>query len=158
MGITVICVGKIKEPYLKGGLAEYQKRLGRFCALKITEVPDLKIPDGASAAQKEQIRQREGREILRKIKKGDYVIALCIEGEAQTSERFAQTMARITDASRDIAFIIGGSLGLSDEVKTAADRSFSLSGMTFPHQLARLILLEQLYRAFKINAKETYHK
>lgn len=159
MKINLITVGKIKENYLKDAIAEYAKRLSRFAKLNIIEVPDLKIKDGASEKEEEMVILGEGELIEKHINKSSYVIALCIEGKKQSSEAFAETIkdAAIKGGS-DITFIIGGSLGLADFIKKRADFLLSFSDMTFPHQLMRVILLEQIYRAYKINANEVYHK
>ncbi len=157
--ITVIGVGRIKEKYFSDAIAEYEKRLSRYCTLKIVEVADEKTPDGASAAEEEQIKKKEGERILSHIKDGEYVIALAIEGEMLDSVGFAKRIESLgIKGESDIVFVIGGSLGLSKEVISRADWSLSFSKMTFPHQLMRVILLEQIYRSFKINHGEPYHK
>jgi len=159
MKIKIIVTGKLKEKYLKDGIAEYTKRLSRFCDLTITELPDEKIPDNASAAQEKGILQKEGERILKCVSPQDFVVPLCVEGKQLSSEELAGTIEKVTTSgTNSIAFIIGGSLGLSDEVKRAGHLKLSFSKMTFPHQLMRLCLIEQIYRAFKINANETYHK
>lgn len=159
MKIKIICVGKLKEKYLKDGIAEYVKRLGRFASVDIIELADEKIPDNASPAEYEKIKLSEGGKILAKIANNEYVVSLCIEGENLSSEEFAQKISHITlKGNSTVDFIIGGSLGLCDKVKARSDFKLSFSKMTFPHQLMRLILCEQIYRAFKINANEQYHK
>ena len=159
MKINIICVGKLKEKYLRDGIDEYSKRISRFADIRITELDDEKIPDRASPAIEEKIKNTEGEKILSKIANDDYAIALCVEGKQLSSEKFAKKLSDIMlDGKSTIDFIIGGSLGLSDEVKKRSDFRLSFSEMTFPHQLMRLILTEQIYRAFKINANEQYHK
>lgn len=142
--ITIVAVGKIKESFYREAVAEYQKRLSRFAKVEIRE-----IAEGVSL-------QAEGVEILRACK--GYTVALAVEGEKLSSERLATKIKTCTDAGKDITFIIGSSCGLSDEVKNVADYKLSFSDMTFPHQLMRVILCEQIYRAFMINAGSTYHK
>lgn len=159
MKIKIIVTGKLKEKYLKDGIAEYEKRLSRFCDLKIIELPDEKIPDNASPAQEKAILEKEGERVLKQLSSSDFVIPLCVEGKLLSSEELADTIEKTTTAgTNSIAFIIGGSLGLSDEVKRVGNLKLSFSKMTFPHQLMRLCLIEQIYRAFKINNNETYHK
>ena len=159
MKIKIIVTGKLKEKYLKNGIAEYEKRLSRFCDLKIIELPDEKIPDNASPAQEKAILEKEGERVLKQLSPSDFVIPLCVEGKFLSSEELAETIEKTTTSgTNSIAFIIGGSLGLSDEVKRMGNLKLSFSKMTFPHQLMRLILTEQIYRAFKINSNESYHK
>ena len=158
MKITVICVGKIKEKYFTAAIDEYSKRLSRFAKLEIIEIKDEKIPDNASLKEEIQIKEKEGKGILSAIKDGAYVAALCIEGKEHASEELAAKIEKISMSSSHIVFIIGGSLGLSDEVKNRADIKLSFGKMTLPHQLMRVVLLEQIYRCFKINNNETYHK
>ena len=159
MNITVIAVGKIKEKYYTDAVKEYAKRLGRYCRLHILEVADEQTPDGAGQALEDQIRQKEGQRILKNLKEDSYVIALAIQGKKLSSEVFADKMEQLAISGRShITFIIGGSLGLSPEVLKRADYLLSFSDMTFPHQLMRVILLEQIYRAERINRKEPYHK
>lgn len=159
MKIRIICVGKIKEKYLKDGIAEYAKRLGRFCNLEICELPDIKIPENASEAECSALVKKEGEYIQSKISKDGYVVSLCVEGKQMSSTKLASKMSEVVLGGKStIDFIIGGSLGLSDEVKKRSDLRLSFSEMTFPHQLMRLVLLEQIYRTFKINANEEYHK
>ncbi len=159
MRIRIICVGKLKEKYLTDGIAEYCKRLGRFAKVEIVELSDEKIPDNPSDAICVRIVNTEGDKILSKIGKDEYVIALCVEGKLMSSEELAEKLASVTLAGHNtVTFIIGGSLGLSENVKGRADLRLSFSKMTFPHQLMRLILTEQIYRGFKINANEQYHK
>lgn len=157
MNINIICVGKIKEKFFTAAIDEYSKRLSRFVKFNITEVPDEKIPDNASEKEEERIKEKEGKAILSKIK-DSYVIAMCIEGTEMSSEALAAKIEEISMRASNIAFIIGGSLGLSDEVKSRADMRLSFGKITLPHQLMRVVLAEQIYRAFKINRNESYHK
>lgn len=157
MNIDIIAAGKIKESYFKDALKEYSMRLSRFVKLNIIEIADEKIPDGASDKVLEQIKEKEGVRILSKIKDG-YVIAMCIEGTELGSEELAQKLSGIYQTSSRITFIIGGSLGLSDAVKKRADLRLSFGKPTYPHQLMRVILAEQIYRAHKIMNNEAYHK
>jgi 23S rRNA (pseudouridine1915-N3)-methyltransferase len=157
--IHIISVGKLKEKYLMQGIAEYTKRLSSYAKIDIIEVPDEKAPEHLSEQEIEQIKQREGERILAKIPDDAYVIALAIEGKMKSSEQFAASLDKLaTYGKSKIVFIIGGSLGLSKQVMQRADEALSFSKMTFPHQLMRLILLEQIYRAFRINRGEPYHK
>lgn len=159
MQITVVSVGKLKEKYLKEGIEEYSKRLSAYCKLQLVEVNDEKAPEELSAAEMEQVKRKEGERILAQLKPDQYVIALAIEGQMWTSEKLSAEMDRLAlHGKSQVAFVIGGSLGLGDEVLKRADVHLSFSRMTFPHQLVRLILLEQVYRAFKINRGEPYHK
>ena len=158
MNINVICVGKIKEDYFIKAAAEFEKRLSRFCNFNVISIADKPIPDNASLAECAAILKKEGDEILKKIGRSDTVIAMCIEGMQLASEELAKKIQGYTMQSSTIDFVIGGSLGLSDDVKKRADFKLSMSKMTFPHRIARLMLEEQIYRAFKINANETYHK
>mgnify|MGYP001032939683 CR=1 FL=1 len=159
MKITLITVGKIKEKYLEQAIAEYAKRLGRYCKLEIIQVTDEKTPDGASEAQERQIKEKEGSRILAQIKDGAYVIALAVQGTMLSSEQLASKLNKLgVDGQSQIVLIIGGSLGLSDEVLKRADYHLSFSPMTFPHQLMRVILLEQIYRSYRIISGEPYHK
>lgn len=159
MTITVICVGKIKENYMKEAIKEYSKRLSRYCRLAIAELPDEQTPEGASPALEAQIKEREGQRILKAIKEDSYVIALAIEGQKLTSEKFACTIEKLAIQGKShVTFIIGGSLGLAPEVLKRADYLLSFSDMTFPHQLMRVILLEQVYRSYRIIHHEPYHK
>ncbi|HIX51978.1 MAG TPA: 23S rRNA (pseudouridine(1915)-N(3))-methyltransferase RlmH [Candidatus Lachnoclostridium stercoripullorum] len=159
MRITVVAVGKLKEKFYEQAVAEYAKRLGRYCRLEILQVADEKTPDGASEAAERQIREKEGKRILAQIKDGAYVIALAIEGQMLTSEGLAEKLGRLgVEGNGHLVFVIGGSLGLSDEVMRRADYALSFSRMTFPHQLMRVVLLEQIYRGFRILNGEPYHK
>ena len=157
--IKIICVGKLKEKYLTDGIAEYSKRIGRFAKVEITELADEKIPDNPSDAICEKILNTEGDKILSKLGKDEYVIALCVEGKLLSSEELADKIANVTlMGNNTVTFIIGGSLGLAECVKDRADFKLSFSRMTFPHQLMRVVLAEQIYRAFKIINNESYHK
>lgn len=159
MKITILSVGRIKEKYLKDGIAEYSKRLSRYCRLEITEVPDEKTPDGASPAVEAQIRKTEGERLLRFIRDSDYVIALAIDGRMLDSIELSRQIERLgVQGNSSIVFVIGGSLGLSEEILRRADYRLSFSRMTFPHQLMRMILLEQIYRSYRIMNGEPYHK
>lgn len=158
MNISIICAGRIKEKYFTAAIDEYKKRLGRFVKLDVIEIPDEKIPDNASEKEEDLIKQKEGKAMLSKIKSGAYVVAMCIEGKELSSEEIAHKISEISMRSSHIAFIIGGSLGLSDEVKSRADLKLSFGPITLPHQLMRVVMLEQIYRAFKINNNESYHK
>lgn len=159
MKITLITVGKIKEKYFTDAITEYAKRLSRYCKLDILEVPDEKTPDGASESLENQIKEKEGQRILGKIPDGAYIIALAIEGKMPDSEELADRIEKWTiNGVSHVVFIIGGSLGLSPKVLERADFKLSFSKMTFPHQLMRVILLEQIYRSFRIRNHEPYHK
>ena len=159
MKITLVTVGKIKERYFEDAIKEYSKRLGRYCKLDIVQVQDEKAPDGASEAVERQIKDKEGQRILSNIKDGAYVIALAIEGRMLSSEELASRLQKLgVDGISHIVFVIGGSLGLSDEVMRRADFALSFSKMTFPHQMMRVVLLEQVYRSYRIMAGEPYHK
>ncbi|TCS80779.1 23S rRNA (pseudouridine(1915)-N(3))-methyltransferase RlmH [Tepidibacillus fermentans] len=159
MHITIIGVGKLKEKYLLQGIEEYKKRLSAYAKVQLIEVPDEKAPENLSEAEMEQVKRKEGERILTQIKQDDYVIALAIEGKMWSSEDLAKEMDNLaTYGKSNVAFVIGGSLGLSKEVYARANELLSFSKMTFPHQLMRLILLEQVYRAFKIMKGEPYHK
>lgn len=159
MDIKIISVGKLKEKYLKQGIEEYLKRLKPYAKVKIEEVPDEHAPENLSEADKEDVKNKEGAKILNKLSTDTFVITLEIEGKMITSEAFAKKLDELaTYGKSKIAFVIGGSLGLSDEVKSRSDFAISFSKMTYPHQLMRLVLLEQVYRGFKINRGEPYHK
>lgn len=159
MNITIIAVGRIREKYITDGINEFLKRLKPLAGVEIKEVPDEKAPEGLSAKEEEQIRGREGERILRMLRDGQVVTALAIKGTELSSEELARTIDEWGIRGRsDLAFVIGGSLGLAESVLARADLVLSFGKMTFPHQLMRLILLEQVYRAFKINRGEPYHK
>ena len=159
MKITVITVGKIKEKYLEDAIAEYSKRLSRYCKLEIIQVADEKTPDRASEVVETQIKDKEGERILSHIKDTAYVVALAIEGKMISSEELAELIDGLgVRGESHIQFVIGGSLGLSKKVLERADYKLSFSRMTFPHQLMRVILLEQIYRSYRIVNGEPYHK
>lgn len=159
MNIQIVSVGKIKEKYLKLGIEEFSKRLSKYCKLDIVELDDEKAPENLSNKGREQVKDKEGSKILGKIKQNSNVIALAIDGKNLSSEELAEHMSNLAvTGNSSITFVIGGSLGLSDEVLKRADFKLSFSKMTFPHQLMRLILLEQVYRAYRINNGEPYHK
>ena len=158
MNTAIVCVGKMKEKYWRDAAAEYEKRLTRFLRLETIELPDLPEPVNSSPAIEAQIRQKEGEAILAKLRPDDIVVALCIEGKQLDSVSLSAQLARYADTGRRVAVVIGGSLGLSPEVVARANMKLSFSPMTFPHQLARIMLLEQVYRACKIGAGERYHK
>lgn len=159
MKITILCVGKVKEKYLNMGIEEYSKRLGRYCNLQIVEVSDEKTPDSGNVAEISQIKKKEGERLLKYIKEGAYVIALAIEGKELTSVEFSDEIEKLGISSEShIMFIIGGSLGLDEAVLKRADYKLSFSKMTFPHQMMRMILLEQIYRAYRIMHNQPYHK
>lgn len=159
MNISILTVGKLKEKYLKQGIDEYLKRLTSYAKLEIIEVADEKAPEELSTLEMEQVKQKEGERILSKTSHDAYVIALAINGKMHSSEQFAKSLDQLaTYGKSKLAFVIGGSLGLSEEVLNRANEQLSFSKMTFPHQLMRLILVEQIYRAFRINRGEPYHK
>ncbi|HBM74061.1 MAG TPA: 23S rRNA (pseudouridine(1915)-N(3))-methyltransferase RlmH [Clostridiaceae bacterium] len=159
MNINIIAVGKLKEKYFKEGASEYLKRLSRFCKIEIIEVHDEKIPDNPNSTEIEMVKQKEGEQIKKHLKIDAYKIALCIEGEMMSSEKLSSKInSLMINGISNIVFVIGGSVGLSSEVVRDCDFQLSFSKMTFPHQLMRLILLEQIYRSFKIINNETYHK
>ncbi|MCF0229325.1 MAG: 23S rRNA (pseudouridine(1915)-N(3))-methyltransferase RlmH [Parasporobacterium sp.] len=159
MMIRIIAVGKIKEKYLTDAIAEYSKRLGAYTGLEIIQVADEKCPEGAPDSVLFRIKEKEGKRILENIADRDYVITLEICGKKLSSEGLAEHLEKMrVRGVSDFAFVIGGSLGLSPEVSSRADLKLSFSDMTFPHQLMRVILLEQIYRSFKIIRKEPYHK
>ena len=156
--INIVCVGKIKEKFFRDAIEEYSKRLSRFCALTITEVADEKIPEKSNENIEELIKQKEGINILNHIKKDSYVIALELKGTELDSVQFSQEIEKISNLNSNITFVIGGSLGLSKDVLNRSNKQVCFSKMTFPHQLIRIFLVEQIYRAFKIANNETYHK
>ena len=159
MKIKLVTVGKLKEKYLKDGIAEYMKRLNRFCKVEMIELADEKTPDKASDLENQQILEKEGNKILAKINEREFVIALAIEGNQFPSEKFSQLMVDTTvHGFSDITFVIGGSLGLSPAVKKRANLLMSFGKLTLPHQLMRLVLIEQIYRAFMIQQGSPYHK
>ena len=158
MNIDIVCIGKLKERYWTEACAEYIKRLSSYCSIKVTELREVRQTGTGSAAEALVVEQ-EGRSILEKIGERDYVIALAVKGKRLSSEGLAEKINALALKGRsDVCFVIGGSLGLSDEVMRRADMALSFSDMTFPHQMMRVILLEQIYRSFKIIRGETYHK
>lgn len=157
--ITILCVGSLKEAYWREACAEYQKRLRPFCRFTVTEVSEERLPDKASPAQIQAVVQAEGEKLLSKLDPASLPIALCIEGKEQSSEQLAASIERLAVGGEgDITFLIGGSWGLSDAVKVRARVRLSMSPMTFPHQLARVMLCEQIYRAMQILSGGQYHK
>lgn len=159
MKITILTVGKIKERFFKDAIDEYSKRLSKYCTLEIKEVSDEKTAESMSEAEENIVKDKEASRLLKYIKEGDYVITLEIEGVNPDSPSLADKINKLCISGKSsITFIIGGSLGLSDEIKNLADYKLSFSKMTFPHQLMRVILLEQLYRSFRIINNEPYHK
>lgn len=159
MNVTILAVGKLKEKYWRDAVAEYSKRLKSYCSLQITEIKESPLRANPSAADEEAVKIAEGADILSRIRSSDYVITLEIKGKILSSEALAQKIEALAiDGKSSIVFVIGGSLGLSEEVSRRADFKLSFSAMTFPHQMMRVILLEQIYRSFKINRHEAYHK
>ena len=158
MNMALICLGRLKENYWRDAAAEYEKRLSRFGKWETIELPDLPEPANSSPAIEEQIKKKEGEAILARIRDGDIVVCLCIDGRQMDSVQLSGKLTELIDTGRRVVFVIGGSLGLSPEVVRRAQLRLSFSPMTFPHQLARIMLLEQTYRALKIAAGERYHK
>jgi len=159
MKIKIVAIGKLKEKYLKDAINEYSKRLSRFIQLEIVELPDEKAPEKISFQEQQIVLQKEADKMLQKIPSNSILILMDVQGKAMTSEMFAKTIEDYTVSGQSsFCIVIGGSLGIHDSLKQRADLLLSMSKMTFPHQLARVILLEQLYRAFKIMNNETYHK
>lgn len=159
MNINIICIGKLKEKYWQAAVAEYTKRLGKYCNIKITELKESPLPSNPSPADENNVKNAEGKYILEKIRTYDYVITLEIKGKSLTSPGLAKKIGDLAlQGKSDIDFVIGGSLGLSDEVSDRSNFKLSFSAMTFPHQMMRVILLEQIYRSFKILRNESYHK
>ena len=159
MKITLLTVGKIKEKFLRDAIAEYSKRLSKYCKLEIIEVADEKTPDNASETVEDSIRSKEGERLLKYIKDDAFVITLEIAGEQLTSEKFAEKINNLgIRGTSHIQFVIGGSIGLGKEILKRSDYALSFSKMTFPHQLMRVILLEQIYRSYRIISGEPYHK
>ena len=156
--VTIIAVGSLKEKYLRDAMAEYSKRLSAFCKFNVIEIAPVRIPESPSQGEISSALQKEGAAILAKIPRGAQTVAMCIEGKQQSSERLAQTISNNAGNFGSIVFIIGGSHGMSADVQKRADYSVCFGKMTYPHQLMRLILAEQIYRACKINRGETYHK
>lgn len=159
MNVTILAVGKLKEKYWQDAIAEYSKRMKSYCNLQIIELKESPLRANPSAADEQAVKDAEGADILNKIKSSDYVITLEIKGKGLTSEQLAEKIETLgINGKSSIVFVIGGSLGLSAEVSKRADFKLSFSAMTFPHQMMRVILLEQIYRSFKINRNEAYHK
>ena len=158
MNMALVCMGRLKEKYWRDAATEYEKRLSRFGKWETIELPDLPEPANSSPAIEEQIRKREGEAILAKVRDGDIVVCLCIDGRQMDSVQLSARLTELIDTGRRVVFVIGGSLGLSGDVVRRAQMKLSFSPMTFPHQLARVMLLEQTYRALKIAAGERYHK
>ena len=158
MKVSILCVGKRKEKFYTDAIAEYAKRMTRFADFEIVEVADERIADNASDKEKELIKEREGEKLLGKLKPDSYAIALCIEGKMLSSTELAQTIQSAYNRTNHITFIIGGSLGLSDAVKSRCSLHLSFGRMTLPHQLMRVVLSEQIYRSFMINQGSQYHK
>ena len=159
MNISIITIGKLKEKYLKQGIQEYLKRLSSYAKVEIIELADEKAPENLSESEMKQVKQKEGERILAKISDDTYVIALAINGKQKSSEELAKEIDSLaTYGKSKVAFVIGGSLGLSSEVMKRSNAALSFSKMTFPHQLMRLVLVEQIYRAFRIIRNEPYHK
>ena len=157
--IDIVCVGKIKEQYLKDAILEYTKRLSKYCILNIIEVTDAQIPNNINVSIENNIKQIEGNQIISHIKKDSFIICLDLNGKQLSSIEFSKKIEDISiNYNSNITFIIGGSLGLSNDVLSRANYTISFSKMTFPHQLFRVLLLEQLFRAFKISNNETYHR
>ena len=153
--INIVCIGKIKETYLKDAINEYSKRLSKYCKLNITELPDEKIPDKLNESLSNEIKIKESNSILNHIKKDSYIICLDLTGKEFTSEEFSKNIENLSLQTSNITFVIGGSLGLSSDILKKAHQKICFSKMTFPHQLIRVFLLEQLFRAFKISNGET---
>ena len=157
--VTVLCVGKLKEAFYAAAVAEYQKRLQRHCKLEIVELPEQKLPDTPSSAEIDQALAREAATLEERLPRGGALIALCIEGTELSSEALSKKLSQLTAAgASQLTFLIGGSFGLHERVKARADLRLSMSPMTFPHHLARVMLLEQIYRAYQIDAGTKYHK
>ena len=157
LNINIICIGKIKERFVQDAIEEYSKRLSRYCNFKIVELPDEKLPEKKYDSLLAEIKEKECKKILDAIKKDSYIVSLDLKGKQYSSEDFAKKIDSLTLTNSTITFIIGGTLGLTDEVRKISDEIVSFSNMTFPHQLIRLFLCEQIFRAFKITNGETYH-
>lgn len=158
LNINIICIGKIKEDYLKDAISEYSKRLLKYCKLTITQLPDEKIPDKINNSISEEIKSKECNNILNHLKKDSYIICLDLQGKQFTSEEFSKKIEELSMQTSNLTFIIGGSLGLTNYLLQRSDLKICFSKMTFPHQLIRVFLLEQIFRAFKISNGETYHR
>lgn len=158
LSINIVCVGKIKEKFFKDAIDEYSKRLSKYCKLDILELPDEKIPDKPNDSIINDVKSKECDNIINHLKKDSYIIALDLKGKEFSSEDFSKKIENISMQNSKITFIIGGSLGLTDKLLNLADEKICFSKMTFPHQLIRIFLVEQIYRAFKISNNESYHK
>ena len=158
LNINIVCIGKIKENYLKDAINEYSKRLRKYCKLNILELPDEKIPDKLNESISQEIKAKESNNILNHIKKDSYIICLDLKGKEFSSEEFSKNIDNLSLQTSNITFVIGGSLGLSDDILKKAHQKICFSKMTFPHQLIRVFLLQQLFRAFKIQNHEIYHR
>ena len=156
--INVICVGKLKEKYLKDAIAEYSKRLSKYCKLNIIELSDEKVPDKINESIENEIKEKECKKIITHIPKNSYVMALDLTGKQYTSEEFSEKIENVSMEKSNLTFIIGGTLGMNNELLNMCDSKICFSKMTFPHQLIRVFLLEQIFRGFKISHKETYHR
>ena len=158
LNIHIVCIGKIKENYLKDAIKEYTKRLGKYCKLTILELPDEKIPDKLNENIANEIKRKESDNILNHIKKDSYIICLDLAGKELSSEQFSKNIENLSLETSSVTFVIGGSLGLSSDILKKAHQKICFSKMTFPHQLIRVFLLEQIFRGFKISYGETYHR
>lgn len=158
LSITILCVGRIKEKFFSSAIDEYSKRLSKYCKLDILELPDEKIPDKINDSIINEVKEKECNNILNHLKKDSYVISLDLKGKELSSEDFSKKIESISMQNSKITFIIGGSLGLNEQVISASNEKICFSQMTFPHQLIRIFLIEQIYRAFKISNGESYHK
>ena len=158
LNINIVCIGKIKENYLKDAINEYSKRLRKYCKLNILELPDEKIPDKLNESISQEIKAKESNNILNHIKKDSYIICLDLKGKEFSSEEFSKNIDNLSLQTSNITFVIGGSLGLSEDILKKAHQKICFSKMTFPHQLIRVFLLEQIFRGFKISHGETYHR
>ncbi len=158
LNIHIVCIGKVKESYLKDAISEYSKRLSKYCKLTILELPDEKIPDKLNESLANEIKEKESNAILHHIKKDSYIICLDLAGKEFSSEDFSKNLENLSLQTSHITFVIGGSLGLSSEILKKAHQKICFSKMTFPHQLIRVFLLEQIFRGFKISNGETYHR
>ena len=158
LNIHIVCIGKVKESYLKDAISEYSKRLSKYCKLTILELPDEKIPDKLNESLANEIKEKESNAILNHIKKDSYIICLDLTGKEFTSEEFSKNIENLSLQTSNITFVIGGSLGLSSDILKKAHQKICFSKMTFPHQLIRVFLLEQIFRGFKISHGETYHR
>ena len=158
LSVNIICVGKLKEGYLREAVEEYSKRMKPLCRLSVIELPEERASDDPSPAEIQRVIRAESERILQKTGKGDYVIAMCVEGRNISSEELSQKLEDISMYGSTVDLVIGGSWGLSEELKARADFKLSMGKMTFPHQLCRVMLLEQIYRAFQISKGTKYHK